>query len=48
MESDKRKRKDEEYWKNLGIKFSIPSEENFDELLEFYMREFVPGLFVFG
>ncbi len=45
MESEKKKRKGEEYWEELGIKFSIPSEENFDELLEFYMREFVPGLF---
>jgi hypothetical protein len=43
MESEKTKRKDEKYWENLGIKFSIPSEEDFEELREFYMREFVPG-----
>ena len=37
--------KDDSFWENLGINFTIPSEEDFDEILEFYRREFVPGTF---
>ena len=33
------------FWENLGIKFTVPSEQDFDEILEFYKREFVPGIF---
>lgn len=30
-------------WETLGIKFSNPTEEDFDEILDFYLKQFVPG-----
>ena len=38
--------RNDEFWENLGITFSVPSEADFDEILDFYLREFVPGLFL--
>ena len=35
--------RNDEFWENLGITFSVPSEADFDEILDFYLREFVPG-----
>jgi len=30
-------------WETLGIKFLNPTEEDFDEILDFYLKQFVPG-----
>ena len=38
-----RQRRSTNDFQTLGIHFSIPSEEDFDEILDFYLREFVPG-----
>ena len=38
--------RNDEFWENLGITFSVPSEADFDEILDFYLREFVPGSYI--
>ena len=38
-----RQRRTTNDWETLGIKFSNPTEEDFDEILDFYLKQFVPG-----
>jgi hypothetical protein len=38
-----RQRRTTNDWETLGIKFLKPTEEDFDEILDFYLKQFVPG-----
>ena len=36
-------RKDAAYWEDQGIEFSNPTEADTEEIVKFYLKEFVPG-----
>ena len=39
----KTQRKGATYWENLGIEFSHPTEADTEEIVKFYLKEFIPG-----